>query len=326
MNIATKMKTDWNRRAKHHAQYWIASENFQDDDTFAQSGSQSARALLTALSPYYDPTWMVLDIGCGIGRMLKPLAPHFRHLVGIDVSGEMIKKSQTWLEGLKNVETMETSGVDLSPFPSEHFNLVYSYVAFQHMPRQVFERYVEESNRVLKLHGYLAFQIPMGFYQDAPIEDTIGVRNYQKDEVIDKLQQYGFHVTEEQRAESMTYSDNVERHTSPFLIAKKIEVSQQHNHTNWINTECREGFSLLDTRMWLWFAEQCLQAGHQEEALRTYESLLEHDPLSLEKWYRIVEDLIQTEKIEEAQTTIAKLETALPTYEKLNALLEAQRL
>ncbi len=325
MNIATKMKVDWNRRAKHHAQYWIASEDFQDDDKFAQSGHYSAQALLAAISPYYDPTWTALDIGCGIGRMLKPLAPHFRHLVGIDVSGEMIEKSQKWLKGLENVETMETSGVDLSPFPPEHFNLVYSYVAFQHMPRQVFRRYLEESNRVLKFQGYLAFQIPIGLHQDAPIEDTIGVRRYQKNEVIDQLQQHGFQVIEERSSESIPYSDNVHTGKAPFFMAKKIQASQQHKQTNWVDTECGKVFSLLDTRMWLWFAEQCLQEGRQEEALRTYKSLLEHDPLSLDKWYQIVEGLIEKGKTEEAQATIAKLKTAISTYEKLNALLKAPK-
>ena len=116
MNITAKMKRDWNHRAKHDARYWVATEHFQNDKEFSQSGDDTAKAILSLLAPYSDPSWSVLDIGCGIGRVLKPLACHFKHLVGIDVSGEMISQSKNWLTGIDNVETLETSGVDLQPF------------------------------------------------------------------------------------------------------------------------------------------------------------------------------------------------------------------
>ena len=324
MNISTKMKTDWNRRAKHHAQFWIASEDFHSNKKFAQSGKQSAQALLSIISPYYDPSWTVLDIGCGIGRMLKPLAHHFHALVGIDVSGEMIKKSKKWLQCVENVNTLETSGIDLNPLLSEHFDLVYSYVAFQHMPRQVFERYLAESNRVLKPDGYFAFQIPIGFHQHTPMGDTIGIRAYSKDELSETLDQLGFQLLEEKRSNSLTSSERISYTPPQFLLAKKREASTQHL-PDWDETECEKAFSLLDTRMWLWFAEQCLQEGRQEEALATYESLLEQDPMNLENWNRIVGVLFERGKTEEAHATLKKLKVALPTYEKLNALLKTQR-
>jgi hypothetical protein len=49
MNVSEKMKRDWNQRALHHAQYWIATENYQTEEVFAQSGQDTAQALLGAL-------------------------------------------------------------------------------------------------------------------------------------------------------------------------------------------------------------------------------------------------------------------------------------
>ena len=46
MNIAEKMKRDWDQRAQHHARFWIATENYHTEEVFAQSGENTAQALL----------------------------------------------------------------------------------------------------------------------------------------------------------------------------------------------------------------------------------------------------------------------------------------
>lgn len=320
MNITDKMKHDWNHRAKHHARYWVATEHFQDDREFSQSGTDTANAILSRIAPYSDSSWSVLDIGCGIGRVLKPLACHFKRLVGIDVSGEMISQSKKWLDGLENVETLETSGVDLQPFLDKSFDLVYSFVAFQHMPRPVFSGYLEESNRVLKTQGVLAFQIPMGPPLDAAIEDTIAMRQYTADELVGELHRCGFQLIDTRHLDSDTPSNGSGEVNGDIHIAKKFRAVIDPKDTGWVQIECGQNFSLLDTRMYLWFAEQCLLEGQTEEALRTYEALRAQDPQSLEKWVHAVEVLVAQGKPDEARATLEKLTTALPIYETLNTL------
>lgn len=82
MNIAEKMKRDWDQRAHHHARYWIATENYQTEEIFMRSGQGTTQAPLKALTGLQRASWNVLDIGCGIGRVLRPLAKHFHALVG----------------------------------------------------------------------------------------------------------------------------------------------------------------------------------------------------------------------------------------------------
>ena len=134
-----KKKRDWDQRAQHHARFWIATEHYQTEEVFAKSGQDTAQTLLKSLTGFHQPSWKVLDIGCSLGRVLKPLAKHFHALVGIDVSSTMIAQSKAWLSEYPHVTTFETSGMDLREFQDQSFNLVYSYVAFQHMPRPVFE-------------------------------------------------------------------------------------------------------------------------------------------------------------------------------------------
>ena len=59
MNIAEKMKRDWDQRAQHHARFWIATENYQTEEVFAQSGQDTAQVLLKALTGLHL-TWCIL--------------------------------------------------------------------------------------------------------------------------------------------------------------------------------------------------------------------------------------------------------------------------
>ena len=124
-------------------------------------------------------------------------------------------------------------------------------------------------------------------------------------------------------SDSHTQFDSSKEINFDIRIAKKHENSYLPKKFGLgTDTECGQNFSLLDTRMYLWFAEQCLLKGKKGEALRTYEALREQDPLSLEKWVHAVEVLIAQGKQDEARTTLEKLTTALPIYETLNSLLE----
>ena len=314
MNIVHKMKQDWDRRAKHHSRYWIATEAYEDEKIFAQSGQDTAKALLATLDHLYRPEWKALDIGCGIGRVLKPLAAHFRYLAGVDVSSEMITKSKEWLRGLGNVETCETSGVDLNPFPSDHFDLVYSYVTFQHMPRPVFERYLEEINRVLKPQGILAFQLPIGPRRDAPLEDTIAVRYYEQDELQKNMNRNGFRLLDQKNSliRKMRGKDRIGHQ---FRLAKKVGGIKPEVNVGWLQVQCEEIPSFLDTHMYLSFAERCLQRGRDEEAITSCQELLEHNPSSLEGWLQLARIFIETGRPKQALTTLQKLKTVHPTYQ-----------
>ena len=315
MNIVMKMKQDWDRRAKHHARFWIATEDYQNETVFAESGAVTAKAILSTLGLHHRNTWTALDIGCGIGRVLKPLAPHFYKLIGVDVSAEMISKSKSWLRDVPNVTTVESSGVDLSLFPPRYFNVVYSYVAFQHMPRPVFDLYLEEINRVLKPQGFLVFQIPIGRHLDAPLEDTIAIRFYEYRDLVEKLSRTGFRLGSPQHQPSIslhTTKQHVAQHE--FLLAQKVNTIRPDINVGWVQAECHDQTSWIDTQMYLSFAEDCLLRGNQEEAMRTYESLLEHNPSSLEAWLQLATVLIDSGKIDQAISKLTDLTQAYPNY------------
>ena len=57
---------------------------------------------------------VVLEIGCGIGRVGKVVAPLCRKWIGCDVASNMLSLTAERLKDLSNVELVEISGYDLS--------------------------------------------------------------------------------------------------------------------------------------------------------------------------------------------------------------------
>ena len=101
-----------------------------------------------------------LEIGCGPGRLLRPLSHHFTEIHGVDVSDEMIRLAEERLRDTPNAYPHHTSGSDLALFADEKFDFVYSYAVFQHIPsREVVLNYLSEARRVLKTGGVLRCQL-----------------------------------------------------------------------------------------------------------------------------------------------------------------------
>jgi SAM-dependent methyltransferase len=98
-----------------------------------------------------------LEIGCGIGRLMVPLAPRLRSVVGTDVSSGMISAAKRRLEGIANARVQLTSGHDLAEFASESMDLVYSADTFPYLvlsgPALV-DRHFREVRRVLRPAGH----------------------------------------------------------------------------------------------------------------------------------------------------------------------------
>lgn len=110
----------------------------------------------------------VLEIGCGAGRMTRPLSSLFGTVVAVDVSAEMIARARAALKQCTNVELHVTNGMDLQVFPDKTFDFVLSAIVFQHIPKQaIVESYIREAWRVLKERSVFKFQL-----QGHPVKET----------------------------------------------------------------------------------------------------------------------------------------------------------
>src|SRR4029079_11510985 len=60
-----------------------------------------------------NPSDVILEIGCGIGRVGQVLAPQCKQWIGCDVSPNMLEFARQRLASFVNVQFVEISGFDL---------------------------------------------------------------------------------------------------------------------------------------------------------------------------------------------------------------------
>jgi len=159
------MRADWNRRAREDANYYVAfGRRDQDESEFLSSAADVVRDMegeLKRLSPETPiSARRALEIGCGPGRLMRPLSRHFGEIHGVDVSDEIIARAREKLRDIPWAFAHHANGSDLAQFPSDHFDFVYSYAVFQHIPSaEIVYSYLRETVRVLKPGGVARLQI-----------------------------------------------------------------------------------------------------------------------------------------------------------------------
>jgi len=166
-NVLDRMRHDWNARALEDPHYYVAFGRREQDDTeFFSTAADVVRGLRAEarhLRPAGQPFprgLKAVEIGCGPGRIMRPLSADFAEIHGIDVSDEMIRLAREKLRAIPNAYLHHTRTSDLSLFPDESFDFVYSYAVFQHIPsREVVLGYLADARRVLKPGGILRCQI-----------------------------------------------------------------------------------------------------------------------------------------------------------------------
>src|SRR5271157_22809 len=146
--VLDRMRADWNDRAGEDAYYYVAfGRREQDEEEFFATGKEIVVALEMELKRLRGRE-AALEIGCGPGRLMRPLSRHFGEIHGVDVSDRMIRMAGERLRNTPNAHAHRTSGSDLALFPDEKFDFVYSYAVFQHIPsRGVVLQYLREARR-----------------------------------------------------------------------------------------------------------------------------------------------------------------------------------
>ena len=99
---------------------------------------------------------VVLDIGCGIGRLEVEVASRVAVVHGMDVSMQMINAALRRCAPLSNVHLLKVTGRDLADYSDASFDAAIAIDTFPYMNQSgaaLVERYFAEVQRVLKPGG-----------------------------------------------------------------------------------------------------------------------------------------------------------------------------
>src|SRR5262245_33962181 len=125
----------WRWWGEHDPYFAVLSyDKFRKDrigeskNEFMQSGESHVAALLREIEERYGAVErnVALEFGCGVGRLLVPLARRFRHVVGIDISEAMLAEAEKncAAEGLANVSFLMSD--DHFGGVPDHVDLIHS--------------------------------------------------------------------------------------------------------------------------------------------------------------------------------------------------------
>jgi SAM-dependent methyltransferase len=98
----------------------------------------------------------VLEIGCGIGRFARALAPAVGSIVGIDVSDRMVEIARARCADLPNATFLGGSGHDLASFADASFDLVCAIDVLPYLAEaegSLAAACLREASRVLRPDG-----------------------------------------------------------------------------------------------------------------------------------------------------------------------------
>lgn len=158
-DVTTWMRADWDARGGENARYYI-NTNEHSGFAFALSGCRDAFEVLGHLHQDLRHDMRMLEIGCGIGRMLPFFGVLFAEVHGIDIAPSMVAQAREYLTKSPNVTVHLGDGRTLAGLGSAHFDLVLSFQVFQHIPdKQVITDYVRDSFRVLRPRGLAKFLV-----------------------------------------------------------------------------------------------------------------------------------------------------------------------
>lgn len=133
-----------------------------DEGEFFATGRSEAAELMARASALGLPAARrtALDFGCGVGRLTQALTGYFDEVTGVDIAPAMLESARRYNRHGDRCRYVLSAQTHLRTFPTACFDLVYSRITLQHLPRRYVSAYLAEFIRVLRPGGLLVFQLP----------------------------------------------------------------------------------------------------------------------------------------------------------------------
>ena len=170
MPIINNSDKDWERFGKSDPYFAVLTApefhgRLSDSERakFFASGKEHIDAILSIIHQRLDASFAparALDFGCGVGRLVLPLAERCHEVTGVDVSHSMLAEARRNCDaaGAKGVQLV-LSDDNLSAV-SGAFDFIHTYIVLQHIPVARGESLVRKLAAKLAPNGIGVFHVP----------------------------------------------------------------------------------------------------------------------------------------------------------------------
>lgn len=191
-NISAIIFREWEARVCHDYLYWAANGAKSDEDMW-KSAKRDFDLLSQNLGNGTFSDKKALEIGCGVGRLLRPASKTFKHITGLDISLTAINRAKTFLSDCHNVDLLEGNAADLPTINDAEIDLAYSFDVITRMPTAIFAGTLTALSRAIKNDGLALLHLYMGSsVHNTVMQDTMAVRSYSVGSLKDACEAAGF--------------------------------------------------------------------------------------------------------------------------------------
>jgi SAM-dependent methyltransferase len=175
-------KDTWNDRSVSRDAAIAAVDGSTDETLVQHTGRWAAEQIRVALDVKTDDR--VLELGCGVGRIGRELAPHCQHWTGVDISENMIAHAGQRLADRTNASFHQLTRTSLDMLEDNSFDKAYSIAVFCHMDKEDLFLYMQELNRVIKPGGMI-------FVETWNLVSDVGWRRWEYEPLVWKDRDHG---------------------------------------------------------------------------------------------------------------------------------------
>jgi SAM-dependent methyltransferase len=169
----------WDDKARENAYWYVSSYGpyeGRDLTEFWASGPKIWRELCDSIGYRPRASDVVVEIGCGVGRLTRAIAADVARVEAFDLSREMLAIARQ--ADLGNVRFHHGDGVSLRPLTAGTADCVLAYCVFQHLPSTaVLGGYLAEMLRVARPGATIAFTLTRPTWT-TPLRPLLRVRQW----------------------------------------------------------------------------------------------------------------------------------------------------
>lgn len=103
-----------------------------------------------AMFGFFDPAWVIGDLGCGTGQVAAGIAPYVRRVIAVDASGEMLQAARRRLQEFDNV-VIRPGRLEALPVEDAELDGAAIVLVLHHLPQPGVV--LREAARALKPRG-----------------------------------------------------------------------------------------------------------------------------------------------------------------------------